>query len=247
MKTPATPAPVLVEEEFVEVRKALSGIARMSWRIAPTQWQPRFGRDKVLKSLLGSKDEKIIGAGLDKLSTYGILKPHGKAFANALLKEMEIVGLVEVTQGDYPLLGLTETGARAMLEGGDVFMRYPGELSKLAKKKLKQRVIANANAFHAAQTNGTLTDDTPGKQTKEPPPDYDEELYKKLCSKRNQLRFLRGNVPAYQIFPNAVLQQLAARKPASAQDAMDIKGIGPAKAKSFLPSFLKIIAAHAGS
>ena len=74
--------------------------------------------------------------------------------------------------------------------------------------------------------------------------DYEESLFQALVSKRNELRRQRGNVPAYTIFPNLVLKKLAALKPKTAEEAMMIKGIGPAKAETILPVFLDIVARH---
>ncbi len=217
----------LSEEEATEVRKALSGIARLSYYAGPRRWAARFGRDKILKSLMGSKDEKIIVARLHELTTHGILKAHGKPFVSALLRAMEDGGLVAVDDGEYPVMGLTDAGVAAMLDGGDIRMEYPRELSKLAvvakKKSPKKQEKADFDP------DEELDDD-------------DEALFNKLSAKRNQLRFLRGNVPAYAIFPNSVLRQLAVLKPRTAEEAMGIKGIGEKKAKTLLPSFLKIIA-----
>ena len=72
--------------------------------------------------------------------------------------------------------------------------------------------------------------------------DYEEDLYKMQVEKRNEMRRQRGNVPSYTIFPNTVLKKLASRKPANADEAMAIKGIGPVKAETILPAFLEIIA-----
>jgi superfamily II DNA helicase RecQ len=58
---------------------------------------------------------------------------------------------------------------------------------------------------------------------------------------------VRGGVPPYHILSNRVLEELAARRPVTIEEALDVPGIGPAKAKSLLPSFLKLIAAAEGS
>jgi ATP-dependent DNA helicase RecQ len=50
--------------------------------------------------------------------------------------------------------------------------------------------------------------------------------------------------PAYTVFPNSVLVELANQQPRTESEAIQIKGIGPAKIKSILPAFLKVIKAH---
>ena len=72
----------------------------------------------------------------------------------------------------------------------------------------------------------------------------DETLYANLVEERNRIRQELGGIPAYRVFPNSVLEQLASRKPLDRETACAIPGIGPAKAKNYLPSFLRVIRDH---
>ncbi|WP_269542973.1 RecQ family ATP-dependent DNA helicase [Cerasicoccus fimbriatus] len=192
------------DEQALIVKKALSGVARMSDRQGRHQWRARYGRDRVVKCLTGSQAKTILEPGLDKLSTHGLLKKHGTEFVSKLLDELENSGYLTVTDGEYPLLELTETGSKVM---------FGETMPRLSWPELE-------TAPHA-----------------EP----DDALYEQLVKLRNEMRRKRGNPPAYTIFPNTVLQQMAALKPATAEEAMSIKGIGPGKARSILPPFLEII------
>ncbi|MFI3290936.1 MAG: ATP-dependent DNA helicase RecQ [Opitutales bacterium] len=209
---------MLTEEELIVVRKALSCIARMSTKVGRMQWLPRFGKHSVVKCLMGSKDEKILNARLNELSTYGILKGYGRNFVLDLMDSMLEAQLVDITEGDYPLMGLSDKGISLMLGERNVLFNFPVE-----KKKKKQE----------GKTKIYDTDELP----------CDEILYNKLVAKRNQLQHLR-KVPAYVIFPNQVLKNLAELQPKTAEEAMEIKGIGVQKAATILPSFLKIIAEY---
>ncbi len=222
----------LSADELTEVRKALSAAARISYRRGARQWQGRFGKALLVKSLLGSKDEKILKASLDKLSTYGILKNHGKAFVAALVDSLLSAKLLEIEDGEYPLVNISDSGVRIMLgEESSLNLNYPRELSKLFKSSKPDKKKGKAKKAELFESEAALAD-------------IDEGLLKKLVSQRNRLMFLRGNVPAYTIFPNSVLQSLAIKRPKNAEDAMSIKGVGPQKAKTILPSFLKIISEH---
>jgi len=208
----------LTEQQLTIVKKALSGVARMSGRISGHQWQARFGRDRVVKCLLGSKSKTITDAGLHDLTTWGTLADLSQRFVGELFDHMARQGLVEITEGDYPLLQLTEYGSRVMF--GEILpeMAWPRE--------------------------GMASSDPEDLATDEVPLDMDEELYKQLVKKRNELARIRNNAPAYTIFPNTVLKKLATQKPVNPEEAMSIKGIGPAKARSLLPTFLRIITNH---
>ncbi|MFD2304730.1 ATP-dependent DNA helicase RecQ [Roseibacillus ishigakijimensis] len=105
----------LNEAELLIVRKALSGVARMSERLGRT-WQPRFGRGKIILMLTGSQSQEIMNAGLNRLSTYGLLKEEGAAFLNELFPALADAGLVQtIRKGDYPLLILTDRGHQVMM------------------------------------------------------------------------------------------------------------------------------------
>ncbi|GHC01164.1 RecQ family ATP-dependent DNA helicase [Cerasicoccus arenae] len=202
---------VLGEAETLTVQKALSGVARMSTRRTRHEWVARYGRDRVIKCLTGSQAKTILEPGLDKLSTWGVLKDEGVEFVGKLLDELENSGYLAVAEGDYPLLELTESGSKVMF----------GEA--------KPRLVWPQTAASVMETT-------------EP----DDNLYEQLVKLRNEMRRKRGNPPAYTIFPNTVLKQLAALQPATAEEAMVVKGVGPQKARTILPPFLEIIAAHSG-
>ncbi len=101
------------EEESMIVRKALSGVARMSHRTA-TGWQPKFGRGRIVQMLAGSKSQEIIGGGLDKLTTYGILREKGAGYLNSLMRALADAGLIVTVTGEFPLLTLTPFGDKVM-------------------------------------------------------------------------------------------------------------------------------------
>jgi ATP-dependent DNA helicase RecQ len=81
------------EEELV-VRKALSGVARMSRR-SRDGWEARFGRGRIVQMLAGSKSQEILSARLDQLSTYGILGDKGAGYLNGLMRSLSDAGLVQ--------------------------------------------------------------------------------------------------------------------------------------------------------
>lgn len=115
------------QEELMIVRKALSGVARMSWQRGPTGWIPRWGKAKIIQTLLGSRSSPILNAKLDQLPTYGILKRVGEPYLKELFREMERVGLLASIQKDkfIRLLTLTPEGAAVMQGQADFKMLWP--------------------------------------------------------------------------------------------------------------------------
>ncbi len=110
-------------EEAVVVRKALSGIARMSRRTRGG-WEPRYGRGRIVQMLCGSRSQEILKARLDRLSTYGLLRHLGTGYVNSLMRSLAEAGLIVTVTGDYPLVTLTPKG-EAVMKGGAFRLIWP--------------------------------------------------------------------------------------------------------------------------
>lgn len=212
------------EEEALIVLKTLSGIARMSEKVSRDFWKPKYGRSRIIQCLLGSEAESIKSAGLQYLSTYGILKDEGKRYLSELLDEMEREGLVEtIENGDYPLLGLTAFGLQVMRKEESYKLSWP----------VKNQFLRHRSSDAQKKTNQS-----------NPESEMDLDLLIKLKAKRTQLAAARGGVPPYTIFSNQVLESLAIYQPKTPEEASEIKGIGKVNARKNLPTFLKIIRSH---
>ena len=187
---------------------------------------PRFGKGRIIAMLLGSKSREVVDAGLDQLTTYGLLKSTGNAGIHQLFKEMERLGLVEtVTEENYPLVRITDAGAEIMRKGGSVKMQWPdaGPAAKATKRGAKS--AADAREIPTAELG------------------FDEVLFEKLKKKRLEIA-QRESVPAYVIFHNTTLEFLTRLKPATVEEGKDIRGIGEAKAGKYLAEFISVIAGH---
>ncbi len=125
------------EEELV-VRKALSGVARMSRRTADG-WEGKFGRGKIVQMLAGSRSQEIAAAGLDRLTTYGILKDRGAGYLNNLMRSLADAGLVVTVSGEFPLLTLTPLGDKVMRGGVKYRLVWPAADAAKAEIGLKDR------------------------------------------------------------------------------------------------------------
>ncbi len=209
-------------EEVTMLRQALSGVARMSRKLPDGTWEGRYGRGRIISMLVGSKSRDVLDAGLDQLSTYGLLKEMGSSLAHQLFQEMEKHGLVVTLTGEDPLQALTVKGAEVMRTGVAPKMRWPALNAKV--NPLKQGLDKDEGL--AAQELG-----------------FDEALFDKLKRLRNALAMAEGK-PAYVIFSNQTLEFLTRLKPKTVESAKKIRGVGEAKAGRYLPEFLQLIAQH---
>lgn len=209
-------------DEVTMLRQALSGIARMSVKLADGTWEGRFGKGRIIQMLVGSKSKEIVDAGHDQLTTYGLLKDVGTHALHPLFAEIEKLGLIETSGGEYPKVTLTARGAEVMKKGLNVKMRWPSMHAPVTKPKGKTAM----NEELAARELG-----------------FDDALFEKLKRHRSTLAESEG-VPPYIIFSNQTLEFMTRLKPKTIEAGLKIRGVGEKKAKEYLPDFIQIIKKH---
>lgn len=96
-----------------EAQKALSCVGRM---------KGRFGVTMAAKVLKGSRDKKIIQFGLDRLSTYGLLREWPEREISDWLYWLVAEGYLRLSEGQYPTVSLTAE-ALPVLEGSKTVVR----------------------------------------------------------------------------------------------------------------------------
>ena len=71
--------------------------------------------------------------------------------------------------------------------------------------------------------------------------DYDATLFDALRDWRRNKAAKMGNIRAYLIYPDRTLEELARIKPQTEAELLEVKGIGPAKARRFGAETLAIL------
>jgi ATP-dependent DNA helicase RecQ len=184
------------------------------------EWQPRFGRGRIVQTLVGSRSQEILNAQLDRLSTHGLLKSEGVAYLNQLLRELQDVGMLVSSGGQYPMVTLTRRGDEVMKGRDDYQLRWP-QRSQTDKSPARK----------ARAKEASLEEMLP----------VDAEILERLKKLRLDLAREQGNVPAYIIFPDETLRAFARLKPASVEAGRKIRGVGEVKARRYLPAFIEAI------
>jgi ATP-dependent DNA helicase RecQ len=219
------PARIGSADEVMMLRQALSGVARMCRRLPDGSYEGKFGKGRVIAMLTGSRSREILDQKLDELSTYSIMKSVGTAPLQQLFIEMEKQGLVEISQGDYPLICITKSGQEAMKSGNTVKLRWPDLSGQISPLKTS-----------SSSTGAEVVTRELG---------WDEALFTKLKRLRSATAEAEGK-PAYVVFSNQTLEFLTRLQPTTLDAAMKIRGIGKGKADTYLPEFLKLIGQHRG-
>ncbi|MBN2338030.1 MAG: DNA helicase RecQ [Acidobacteria bacterium] len=194
-----------VADPVVVAQKILSSVLRQG---------ERFGADYTAGVLYGSREERIVANGHDRLSTHGILKEETRPAVRDWIEQLvEQEYLARV--GDYGVLKLTALGRRALA----------GEERPLLLEAPRARRAPKA-AVEKDSWDGV-----------------DRALFERLRALRRTLAAEAG-VPAYIVFGDATLRDLARKKPATPDELLAVTGIGAKKLELYGPRVLAGIRAH---
>jgi ATP-dependent DNA helicase RecQ len=177
----------------------------------------RFGASYIVDILRGARIQKILERGHDGLAAFGAGVAHKKEEWQSLIRQM--------TAGGF--LTPDEHGGLRIAESGEMLRR--GELS------FSYRVDApSARQIFTTRKNN---DDT-APEVGDPP--------LLVALKTVRLRLARERqVPAFVIFSDRTLIDMAARSPRDLDAFAQVHGVGATKLKDFGETFLSAIAAHA--
>jgi len=214
------------DEEFLAVRKALSGVARASKRLGNGEWEPRFGKGKIVQMLMGSRSKDLVSSRLDQLSTFGLMKDLGSAYVFALLEQLENGGLLITRKTPYPLLTLTRRGSEVMKGNRDFRLEWPDRDRLVKKKSSKSSRSPSKDRKDLIELEDLA---------------FNEELYQILEDVRKRVAKEAGGIPHYVVFSNQVLEFFTRLRPTTTEQAMRIRGVGKVKAERYLESFLEAI------
>jgi ATP-dependent DNA helicase RecQ len=173
--------------------------------------EERFGSGHLIDILLGNETEKIRQRAHTKLPTFGIGKEYTRVQWQTVFRQMMGHDLVRPDADRYGALRMTDA-ALPILRG-------------LASINLRRDTIK------AAVRRPTVT----SMLSEEHAP-----LLSALKAKRRGLAEV-ANVPAYIIFPDRTLIEMAERRPKNLDQMARVNGVGAKKLQNFGEAFLKVI------
>jgi ATP-dependent DNA helicase RecQ len=177
----------------------------------------RFGAVHVLEVLRGVDSVRVRQWQHQSLSTFGIGSDRSEAEWRAILRQTLAQGLVDVDHEQYGSLRLTEA-ARPVLRGETTLTlrRY--------QKPVRQRRAPTALGSY---TEASLSS-------------AQQALFERLKWWRVETARAH-NVPAYVIFHDATLREIARAMPISLQDLRQVSGVGEKKLESYGAEIIRLI------
>ena len=178
----------------------------------------RFAAGHVIDVLRGVSSERIIQWHHDSLSVYGIGNDRTEAEWRAILRQAIALGLVTVDHEVYSSLKLTDA-ARPVLKGGQKV-----QLRQYQKPVKQKRATTSAAKGHVELELSKS----------------EQAIFEKLRWWRVETARAHG-VPAYVIFVDATLREIAKVKPASLQELRGVSGVGEKKLVSYGDEIVALI------
>ncbi len=173
----------------------------------------QVGVNMLINILRGAKTMDLFDRNYHQLKTYGVGKEHSFVDWQHYLNQLINLGLIEIAYDDYLKLKITPAGDEILRSNKPLQLSKPTIAKKGEKaKKAKKKVSTNP----------------------------DNALLEALKSYRKEIA-QQNKVPAYVIFHDATLNDIAAVKPKNDIELLEIQGMGKVKLQRFGEMILKIV------
>lgn len=172
------------------------------------------GLTHVVEVLVGADTDKVRRWGHGELSVYGLGKEHSRSDWSSIGRELVRLGYLKQTSGKFSVLELAPEGLALLRERRSITLTRPAPAPEPGRKTSRAGEIS-----------------------------CDEALFDRLRRLRKRLADER-NVPAYIVFSDVTLRQMASALPSNEWELLRVSGVGEKKLKEFGAAFLAEIAAH---
>ncbi|WP_170479618.1 DNA helicase RecQ [Ruegeria arenilitoris] len=174
-----------------------------------------FGAGHLIDILLGVETDKILSRRHDALSTYGIGKDWSRAQWQAIFRQMMGHDLIRPDPDRHGALRMTEA-AKPILKGEAQIDLRSDTIRKAGRRPAVKAMVSEENA----------------------------PLLSALKAKRRALAEA-ARAPAYVIFPDRTLIEMAEKRPLTLDEMARIGGVGAKKLERYGIFFLEVIAGEA--
>jgi ATP-dependent DNA helicase RecQ len=180
-----------------------------------------FGAGHVMDILRGKKTDKVVQYGHDQLSTFGIGADWSETQWRALLRQLIAREAIRVDDAPYNTLHLAD-GARPILKGeARVSLRIQAERAPSRSRGQRRNPVDHDGA---------------------PLSLAERECLDALRAWRAEVA-REHNRPAYVIFHDSTLRDIATRKPQTLADLDGIAGLGVKKREAYGEAVLQVVSA----
>ncbi|MFE2599121.1 DNA helicase RecQ [Streptomyces sp. NPDC059396] len=197
----------------VPAQKLLSTVVRLK-----RERNQKFGAGQITDILLGKKTAKVIQFDHDALSVFGIGTELREAEWRSVARQLLAQGLIAV-EGDYGTLVLTEDSGEVLGGRRSVMLRREPEKAAVAKPARAEKK---------------------GRAVPVDLPDEAVPVFESLRAWRAATAKEQG-VPAYVVFHDATLREIAVRAPTTLAELGTVSGVGENKLAKYGEQILETL------
>ncbi|WP_372477263.1 DNA helicase RecQ [Nocardia australiensis] len=202
----------------VPAQKVLSTVLRLKRERGQS-----FGAGHIVDILIGKKNPKVLQHDHHELKVFGVGTDLRDTEWRGVVRQLLAQSLLAV-HGDYGVLTLTEASDGVLFEGRKVMMRREPERAAPSRA---------ARTTKSAKSAKAQVDLAPA----------DVGLFEKLREWRGATAKEQG-VPAYVVFHDATLREIAGRKPVSLSELGAVSGVGENKLAKYGEQVLEALTAE---
>ena len=199
----------------IAAQKLLSTVFRLD-----RERHQKFGAGQVIDILLGKTTPKVIQFGHESLTVFGIGTELRESEWRGVARQLLAQSLLAV-EGDYGTLVLTDSSGEVLSQRRQVLLRREPERTAPIAKATKPRRAAPADL-----------------------PDVAVPVFEQLRAWRAATAKEQG-VPAYVIFHDATLRQIATEAPSTLAELGTVSGVGETKLAKYGQQILDTLAGSA--
>jgi ATP-dependent DNA helicase RecQ len=181
-----------------------------------------FGAAYLADVLVGVESERIQRNRHEVVSTFGIGSELPRAEWMSVYRQLVATGLLDV-EPEHGGLRLSPS-SKAVLTG-----------TRAVELRRDPAAVGGKSSGSSRKARNVSADELDG--------DVERQLFEALRGKRREIAE-RKNVPAYVIFHDRTLAEMARRRPSSLAALATISGVGEAKLESYGEDFLDVIRGH---
>ena len=206
-------------------QKLLSAVVRLK-----RERGQKFGAGQVIDILVGKQTPKVSQHRHDSLSVFGVGKDLTDTQWRAVVRQLLAQGVLAV-EGDYGTLVCTPASDEVLYRGRQIRLRDDPARVALARPPRAGRAggaAGSASAEAATELSAA-----------------DSAVFEQLRAWRAAAAKEQG-VPAYVIFHDATLRQIAAQSPSTLAELSTVNGVGDAKLAKYGQQILDLMAELSG-
>ncbi len=181
-----------------------------------------FGAQQIVDVLTGALTAKVEQFGHDRVSTFGIGKDLTATQWRAVVRQLVMLKVLRVDYDHFNILKLTQASREVLNGTRTLKLRKPSE--RVPAKRKARRVEQGAKPLREAFADGS----------------NHEIVFQALREWRKGVAREHG-VPAYTVFHDATLQEIARVLPGSLDELRGISGVGATKLERYGVPLLEIV------